>query len=139
MIKELVRDDAILSQPCEPATAEDAALAQDLLDTLAATEDAVCLAANQIGVPKAVVVYKDDSDATHVMYNPKMLLGLGAFKCEERCLSHDDAVKVTRFIKIKVSYDELVDGALKNRRRDFTDWEAQMIQHMIDHCNGKLV
>ena len=35
MIKELVTDEAILSQPCEPATAEDAAVAQDLLDTLA--------------------------------------------------------------------------------------------------------
>ncbi len=139
MIKELVRDDAILSQTCEPATADDAALAQDLLDTMASIDDAVCLAANQIGVPKAVVVYKDDNDETHVMYNPKMLLGLGAFKCEEHCLSHDDAHKVTRFIKIKVSFDELVDGALKQRRRDFTDWEAQMIQHMIDHCHGRLV
>ena len=38
MIKELVNDDAILSQPCEKATAEDAAIAQDLLDTMAATE-----------------------------------------------------------------------------------------------------
>lgn len=139
MIKELVRDDAILSQVCEPATAEDAAIAQDLLDTMASIDDAVCLAANQIGIPKAVIVYKDDDEQTHVMYNPKMMLGLGAFKCEERCLSHDDAVKVTRFIKIKVNYDELVDGELKNRRRDFADWEAQMIQHMIDHCNGKLV
>lgn len=139
MIKELVHDDAILSQACEPATAEDAAIAQDLIDTMESIDDAVCLAANQIGVTKAVAVYKDDNDQVHVMCNPKMMLGLGAFKCEERCLSHEDAHKVTRFIKIKVSYDELVDGALKNRRRDFTDWEAQMIQHMIDHCNGKLV
>ena len=44
-----------------------------------------------------------------------------------------------RFGKIKVNYDELVDGELKHRRRDFTGWTAQMIQHMIDHCNGKLV
>lgn len=139
MIKELVHDDAILSQPCEPATAEDASVAQDLIDTLASIDDAVCLAANQIGVTKAVIVYQDDDGANHVMYNPKMLLGLGAFKCDERCLSHDEAVKVTRFIKIKVNYDELVDGELKHRRADFTDWEAQMIQHMIDHCNGKLV
>ena len=50
MIKELVKDDAVLSVPCEPATAEDAPVAQDLVDTLASIEDAVCLAANQIGV-----------------------------------------------------------------------------------------
>ena len=139
MIKELVHDDAILSQTCEPATAEDAALVQDLIDTMNSIDDAVCLAANQIGVTKAVCVYRDDDDQIHALFNPKMMLGLGAFKCEERCLSHDDAHKVTRFIKIKVNYDELVDGELKRRRADFTDWEAQMIQHMIDHCNGRLV
>lgn len=139
MIKELVHDDAILSQPCEPATAEDASLAQDLLDTMEATEDAACLAANQIGVAKALVVFADDEGRTHVMYNPKLLLGLGAYKCTERCLSHDDDVKVTRFAKAKVSFEELVDGKLKPRRRDFTGWVAQMVQHMIDHCNGKLV
>ena len=139
MIKELVNDDAILSQPCEKATAEDAAIAQDLLDTMAATEDAACLAANQIGVAKAIVAYTDDNGAAHVMYNPKLLLGLGAYKAVERCLSHDEDFKVTRFAKAKVSYDELVDGELKPRRRDFTGWVAQMVQHMIDHCNGKLV
>lgn len=139
MIKELVRDDAILSQPCEPATAADADLAQDLLDTLASIDDAACLAANQIGVAKAVVVYRDEAGEDHVMYNPKLLLGLGAYKCEERCLSHDEDFKVTRFAKAKVGYDELVDGELKPRRHDFMGWEAQMIQHMIDHCKGKLV
>ena len=60
MIKELVKDDAVLSVPCEPATAEDAPVAQDLVDTLASIEDAVCLAANQIGVTKAIVAYQDD-------------------------------------------------------------------------------
>ena len=77
MIKELVKDDAVLSVPCEPATAEDAAVAQDLVDTLASIEDAVCLAANQIGVTKAVVAYQDDDGNAHVMYNPKVLMGLG--------------------------------------------------------------
>ena len=69
MIKDLVNDEAILSQPCAAATAEDAPLAQDLLDTLASLEDAVCLAANQIGVTKAVVAYVDDNEQPHVMYN----------------------------------------------------------------------
>ena len=34
-IKELVHDEAVLSTPCEKATAEDAQVAQDLLDTMA--------------------------------------------------------------------------------------------------------
>ena len=40
MVKDITKDEAVLSQPCREATAEDAAIAQDLLDTLEATEDA---------------------------------------------------------------------------------------------------
>ena len=46
---------------------------------------------------------------------------------------------MTRYDRIKVAYDELVDGALVARKKDFTGWTAQIIQHMIDHCKGKLV
>lgn len=139
MIRELIHDDAVLSQPCAAATAEDAAIAQDLVDTLAAAEDAACLAANQIGEMKAIAAFVDDEERVHVIYNPKMLLGLGAYMAEERCLSHEEIVSVRRFAKVKVSFEELVDGKLAARRRDYTGFVAQMVQHMIDHCNGKLV
>ncbi|HJA29423.1 MAG TPA: peptide deformylase [Candidatus Olsenella pullicola] len=139
MIKDLVQDEAVLSVPCEPATADDAPVAQDLIDTLSSIEDATCLAANQIGVTKNLFVYRDDNGQDHIMYNAKILMGLNAAKTYESCLTHDDPVMVTRFAKIKVAYDELVDGQLKSRRRDFTGWVAQMIQHMVDHSKGKLV
>lgn len=139
MIKELVKDEALLSKPCEAATADDVDVAQDLLDTLASLEDAACLAANQIGVAKSIVAYLDENDEAHVMYNPVLKLALGAFKTTEGCLTRDEESKVTRFDRIKVAYDELADGALKPRKRDFTGWTAQVIQHMIDHCKGKLV
>lgn len=139
MIKELVKDEALLSKPCEAATADDVDVAQDLLDTLASLEDAACLAANQIGVAKSIVAYLDENDEAHVMYNPVLKLALGAFKTTEGCLTRDEESKVTRFDRIKVAYDELADGALKQRKRDFSGWTAQIIQHMIDHCKGKLV
>ena len=139
MIKELVTDEELLSKACEPATAEDADVAQDLLDTLESIEDAACLAANQLGVTKAMFVYLDDDGEAHVMLNPRILMGLGASRVQEGCLTRDEIVTVRRFSKIKVSYDELVDGALKPRKRDYTGWIAQMIQHMVDHCAGKLV
>lgn len=139
MIKELVKDQAILSQRCKLATAEDAAVAEDLIDTLKSLDDAACLAANQIGVTKSVVVYLDDEGEAHVMYNPRLMMGLNASKAIETCLTLEEPVKVTRYNKIKVAYDELVDGELKPRKRDYTGWTAQMIQHMIDHCQGKLV
>ncbi|QOY60811.1 peptide deformylase [Thermophilibacter immobilis] len=139
MIKDLVQDDALLATPCEPATTADAAVAIDLVDTLASLDEAVCLAANQIGITKAVVAYQDDKGQTHVMYNPKLLMGLSSSKLTESCLTHEEETSVTRFAKIKVAYDELDGGVLKSHRRDFTGWIAQMIQHMIDHCKGKLV
>ena len=139
MIKELVRDEAILSQPCELATAEDAPVAQDLLDTLASLEDAAGLAANQIGVTKRVIAYLDDDDEPHVMYNPIMRQALSPFKAEETCLTLDEVTRSTRFDRIQVVYDELYEGELVQRKERFEGFTAQVIQHMIDHCKGKLV
>lgn len=139
MIKELVHDETLLSRPCAAATAQDADVAQDLLDTLVSIDSAACLAANQIGTEKAIVAYLDEKENPQVMYNPKLLLGLGAFKTEEGCLTRDEVSVVTRYQRIKVAYDEMVDGALVPRKKDLTDWTAQIVQHMIDHCKGKLV
>ncbi|MBQ9007437.1 MAG: peptide deformylase [Atopobiaceae bacterium] len=139
MIKELVKDQAILSQRCKLATPEDAPIAEDLIDTVKSLEDAACLAANQIGVTKSVVVYLDDDGEAHAMYNPRLMMGLNASKAIETCLTLEEPTKVTRYAKIKVAYDELVDGEFKQRKRDYTGWTAQMIQHLIDHCQGKLV
>ena len=139
MIKELVHDETLLSRPCAAATAPDADVAQDLLDTLVSIDSAACLAANQIGAEKAIIAYLDEKENPQVMYNPKLLLGLGAFKTEEGCLTRDEVSVVTRYQRIKVAYDEMVDGALVPRKKDLTDWTAQIVQHMIDHCKGKLV
>lgn len=139
MIKELVHDETLLSRPCAAATAQDADVAQDLLDTLASIDSAACLAANQIGAEKAIIAYLDEKENPQVMYNPKLLLGLGAFKTEEGCLTRDEVSVVTRYQRIKVAYDKMVDGALVPRKKDLTDWTAQIVQHMIDHCKGKLV
>ena len=51
MVREIMRDEAFLSQKAEPATPEDISVAQDLLDTLSAHKDGcVGMAANMIGV-----------------------------------------------------------------------------------------
>lgn len=139
MVKDIVTDEAVLSQKCEAATADDAAIVEDLLDTLSSLDEAACLAANQIGVPKAVVAYLDEADEPQVMFNPKLRKALRPFKALETCFSREGEAKVTRFDWVDVTYDELVDGELVARRAQFTAWPAQVIQHMIDHCNGKLV
>ena len=139
MIKELVKDEATLSQVCTPATAEDAQVADDLVETLTSMDGAACLAANQIGATTCIIAYLDDDDQPHVMYNPVLKQALGAYKTVEGCLTLESESKVTRYERVKVVYDELVDGALVSRKRDFTGWTAELIQHMIDHCKGKLV
>ena len=139
MIKDLVTDEALLSTPCEQATADDADVARDLLDTMESIEDAACLAANQIGVTKAVIAYKDDKDRAHVMFNPSMKRALHPARVEESCLTHEGATKVTRFDQATFTYQELVDGVLIPRKKECRGWTAQILQHMIDHCNGKLI
>ena len=139
MIRELVTDEELLAKPCEPATAEDAELAQDLLDTLESIEDGACLAANQIGVTKAVIAYKNEKDRAHVMFNPAMKRALRPYRTEEGCLTREDTTKVTRFDQATFTYQELVDGVLIPRKKECRGWTAQILQHMIDHCNGKLI
>ena len=139
MIKELVNDAELLSTPCAEATANDADIAVDLLDTLASLEDAACLAANQIGHAVCVVAYLDDDENARVMYNPKMSRALRPFKTIEGCLTVEGESKVTRYDKITVNYQELIDGELVARKREFEGWTAQILQHMMDHCKGKLV
>lgn len=70
---------------------------------------------------------------------PRLVFGLGASKMEESCLTHEEVTKSTRYIKCKVAFDQIVDGKMRERKQDFVGFEAQMIQHMIDHCLGKLV
>jgi peptide deformylase len=140
MAKEIVTDEAILTQPCDAVTADEAqSIADELLATYETLEDAVCLAANQIGITKRAVLYVDESETPRVIFNPKCTRCLGAFKTQEACFSREEESKVTRFAKITVAYEELIDGDLVKRKREFRDWTAQIIQHGIDHCNSKLV
>lgn len=139
MIKELVTDEALLTTPCEPATAEDAAVAQDLLDTAASIDEIGCLAANQIGVTKAIAVYMDDQDVPHVIYNPKIKRALHAYRTTETCLTKEGETKVTRYDSMTLVYDELVDGELVPREQNLQGFTAELVQHAIDHCKGHYI
>ncbi|ACV21716.1 peptide deformylase [Slackia heliotrinireducens] len=140
MIREIVTDDEILSKPCDEGTAEDAAIVEDLIDTLKSLETAAGLAANQIGETKRIVVYLDMKDNPHAMFNPVIKMALNPSTVAEECLSHEGQyVTVKRFAKINVAYQELINGQLVDRKRKFEGWTAQVIQHLVDHCNGKLV
>lgn len=136
MVKEITKDKAILSQKAEVATVDDIAVADDLLDTLRSMkEECVGLAANMIGVNKAIIVFVNN-DRLVEMFNPVIEDRSGSREVEEACLSHDETHKAVRYHMIKVRWQ---DRSMQRHSKKFTGWTAQVIQHEIDHLNGILV
>ena len=75
MVREIMHDKKFLSQKAEPSTKDDMETAQDLADTLICYRyKCVGLAANMIGVNKAIIAIKPE-EATEVllMFNPKIV------------------------------------------------------------------
>ncbi len=139
MIKELVHDEEFLSQPCEPATAEDAQIAQDLLDTLDSMKDeCVGLAANMIGEQKCVIVF-DNNGKPKTMFNPRIKWFSSPYTATEGCMSLERDTVVKRFKRIKVAYQDIEDGKLVDKEASYRDWTAEIVQHQVDHCKGILV
>ena len=136
VVREIMRDEAFLSQKAELATLEDLPVAQDLLDTLTAHKDGcVGMAANMIGVCKRIIVF--DNDGTYmVMLNPEVIKKSGPYEAEEGCLSLTGTRKAKRWQSIKVQYQ---NEQFQIRFKTFTGWTAQIIQHEIDHCEGVLI
>lgn len=136
MVREIMRDEAFLSQKAEPATLEDLPVAQDLLDTLTAYKDGcVGMAANMIGVCKRIIVFDNEGKYT-VMFNPEIIKKSGSYEAEEGCLSLSGTRKAKRWQSIKVQYQ---NEQFQIRFKTFTGWTAQIIQHEIDHCEGVLI
>ena len=137
MVKELVHDPILLARKSVPATKDDLAVAEDLLDTLTAhKETCVGMAANMIGVCKNIIAF-DNGGEFMLMLNPELLKGENSYDTEEGCLSLLGGPRKTkRFQKIKVRWQT---PELQTRIKTFTGWTAQIIQHEIDHCNGVLI
>ena len=136
MIRSICKDEAFLAQKAQPAAPEDLPVAQDLLDTLAAHKDGcVGMAANMIGVNKRIIAF--DSEGTYqVMLNPVLVKQSGPYQAEEGCLSLSGTRKTRRFQTIKVQWQ---NEQFQTRRKTFTGWTAEIIQHELDHCEGILI
>ena len=136
MIREICRDETFLAQKAAPATADDLATAQDLLDTLTAHKDGcVGMAANMIGVCKRIIAF--DNEGTYmVMFNPVIVRQSGPYEAQEGCLSLTGVRKTKRFQTVKVQWQ---NEQFQTRLKTFTGWTAEIIQHEIDHCEGVLI
>ncbi len=151
MIRPIVHSRIVLQRPAEPAVSADAQLGQDLLDTLAAhADECVGMAANMVGVSKAVIVFHDEARGQDVlMFNPQITRKTGPYEAVEGCLSLPgpyEAVEgclslpgqrtVTRYRRITVEYD---DEGFCHRTARYEGYIAQIIQHEVDHCAGVLI
>ena len=123
MIREIVTDPFFLSQKSEPATKQDQQVIQDLLDTIHAHADhCVGMAANMIGVRKTILVAQ--IGATYqILINPVIV-------------DHSKQSSTQRYPMIVVEY---LDRNFKKKKQIFRDFEAQVIQHEIDHFSGILI
>jgi peptide deformylase len=122
---------------------------ETLVDAFLGRDDAAGLAAPQIGISKRIVVFKngnfDDKAPIHkgsgrydVLVNPRITQVRGdKEKGQEGCLSCPDiSADVVRATSIKVkAYDE--NGNKINRR--YTGFLARVVQHELDHLEGKLI
>ena len=139
MIKEIIKDIEFLKQKSEDFSFEtDKDLIQDLLDT-AKHHGANCvgLAAPQIGVHKRAIVVLM-STGFKPMINPVIFWKdlKSKYNTIEGCLSLDGERETKRFRRIKVKYTN-ENGATIIKR--FDGYQAQIIQHEIDHLNGILI
>ena len=136
MVREIMKDEVFLAETSEKATAEDAEIARDLLETLEAHKaGCVGMAANMIGVRKRIIAF-DNEGSYMVMFNTEIVKKSGAYEAEEGCLSLTGTRKTRRWQSIKVQYQ---NEKMQIRLKTFTGWTAQIIQHEIDHCNGIII
>lgn len=136
MVRSIVRDVMFLAQKSEPAAVEDAAVVQDLLDTLQANADrCVGMAANMIGVKKNIIAVNMGMFNV-AMINAKIVKRGGVYETEEGCLSLEGVRKTKRYQNIEVEY---LDQNFKKQRQKYSGWIAQIIQHELDHVQGIII
>ena len=136
MIREIVRDPIFLSQKSTEATAEDVPIALDLIDTLQANLDrCVGMAANMIGERKRIIAIARGLMIV-AMLNPKIISRSGEYETEEGCLSLDGVRKTKRYRSIRITWQ---DAQMREHIGTLDGFQAQIVQHEIDHCDGKLI
>ena len=136
MVREIVHDPFFLAQPSTPATEADLPIAADLIDTLKANMDrCVGMAANMIGKKKRIIVMAKGPIAV-VMINPVILSASGEYETEEGCLSLEGVRKTKRYRSIRLKWQDM---QMKEHVGTLDGFQAQIVQHEIDHCDGKLI
>ncbi|MBQ8826802.1 MAG: peptide deformylase [Oscillospiraceae bacterium] len=137
MIREIVTDIIFLKQKSVKATEDDLDIAQDLLETLKANADrCVGMAANMIGESKTIAAVLAGKDYL-VLINPVITEKSGReYETEEGCLSLTGKRPVKRHSVVTVEY---YDMKFRKKKRTFRNFDAQIVQHELDHFEGIII
>jgi peptide deformylase len=139
----LTYPEKFLLKPTEPLKDIDGHV-QQMIDSMAETMYAapgIGLAANQVGWGRSLLIYdiapRDEKRSLHVLVNPRIIDSEGEILSDsEGCLSVPDfRADVKRSERILV---EGHDREGKPVRLEAEGLHAIVIQHEIDHLNGKL-
>jgi len=143
MLNIVTYPDKFLKQPTKPVENIDGAL-QELIDNMGETmyqAPGVGLAAIQVGIDQSMLIYDisspDEERSMNVLVNPRIIESEGDVLSEnEGCLSVPEyRSDVKRFASILV---EAYDRDEKPLRFEAHDFLSIVLQHEIDHLNGKL-
>ena len=135
--------DPILKKQAEPVVNIDDKI-QNLIDNMGKAmygASGIGLAANQIGVPKRVIIfdinYREKGKDLNVLINPTIVLAEDKIEFEEGCLSIPDfQEKITRKKYLKAKGVNRHGKPIDIEAEDLT---AICIQHEIDHLDGTLI
>jgi peptide deformylase len=121
---------------------------QTLVDSFLDRDDASGLAAPQIGINKRIFVFRNKSfgeggkvkspDDFEVLINPRITQEHGEkVTMAEGCLSCPEIqVEISRFPEIKV---RALNEKGEKINKKYMDYVARVIQHELDHLDGKLI
>ena len=137
MVREIVTDIIFLKQKSVQATENDLSIAEDLLETLKANADrCVGMAANMIGESKTIAAVLAGKEYM-VLINPVIVSRSGKeYETEEGCLSLVGKRPVKRHSVITVEY---LDMKFRKKKRTFRNFDAQVVQHELDHFEGIII
>lgn len=139
MVRDIVKDTEVLSQISSKAvygSKEANQVIQDLIDT-AKFHESNCagLAAIQINEPtRIIVVFNGQEFVPYV--NPTIISYSGRkYEADEGCLSLEGIRQVMRYPTIVLMHQK----GKKFVREKFSGFYAEVIQHEVDHLQGKLI
>jgi peptide deformylase len=136
--------EAVLKQRAEEIGGADAALGDDLVDTMRVSPGCVGLAAPQIGVSRRAfcldVSGHPKGNPNHglvVLFDPELVHAEGSEVAREGCMSVPDfTANVRRALTVVVRG---VDHDGNERLFEASGFEARAFQHELDHLDGLLI